>query len=135
MIMRFREFQESEAHNDRFRAKPYAQQRCSGVGIMLDSHLGGLHVLVVEVIEIVEVDHLCQILPFQQSRWRSACACIPPQNMVAFQFADDRQTHKAQNRGRNPELRFQVLGSSVHALWWLIFKRGHRSAQEQIATR
>ena len=77
MIMRFREFQESEAHNDRFRAKPYAQQRCSGVGVMLDSHLGGLHVLVVEVIEIVEVDHLCQILPFQQSRWRSACACIP----------------------------------------------------------
>ena len=55
MIMRFREFQESEAHNDRFRAKPYAQQRCSGVGVMLDSHLGGLHVLVVEVIEIVEV--------------------------------------------------------------------------------
>ena len=53
VVMAFREFQESETHDDRFRANPYAQQRCSGGGIMLDSHLGGL--LVVEVIEIVEV--------------------------------------------------------------------------------
>ena len=59
--MAFHEFQGNETRDDRFRANPYAQRRCSGVGIMLDSHLGGL--LVVEVVEIVEVDHLCQILP------------------------------------------------------------------------
>ena len=43
----YRAFQESETRGDRFRANPYAQQRCSGVGIMLAHHLGGL--LVVEV--------------------------------------------------------------------------------------
>ena len=53
VIMTFREFQESETHGDRFRANPYAQQKCTGVDIMLAHHLGGL--LVVEVIEIVEV--------------------------------------------------------------------------------
>ena len=32
VIMAFREFQESETHDDRFRANPYAHQKCSGVG-------------------------------------------------------------------------------------------------------
>ena len=53
VTMAFHEFQDSEANSDHFRAKPYVQRRCFGVGIMPAYHLGGL--LVVEVIEIVEV--------------------------------------------------------------------------------
>ena len=56
----YREFQESETRGDRFRANPYAQQRCSGVGIMLAHHLGGL--LVVEVGSPSKLVRVCAIL-------------------------------------------------------------------------
>ena len=70
----YRAFQESETRGDRFRANPYAQQRCSGVGIMLAHHLGGLLVVEVGSPSMVRV---CAIL---------LCRCpLPPvhtRNMV-----------------------------------------------------